>query len=49
MMLERCVSENFLRPIHAEMWVFVQQPEEVLTAINQSMQWDENAISFAAI
>jgi uncharacterized protein (TIGR00730 family) len=49
MMLERCVSENFLRPIHAEMWAFVQQPEEVLTAINQSMQWDENAISFAAI
>jgi uncharacterized protein (TIGR00730 family) len=49
MMLERCVSENFLKPIHAEMWAFVQQPEEVLTAINQSMQWDENAISFAAI
>lgn len=49
MMLERCVSENFLRPIHAEMWAFVQQPEEVITAINQSMQWDKNAISFAAI
>jgi hypothetical protein len=49
MMLERCVSENFLRPIHAEMWTFVQQPEEVITAINQSMQWDKNAISFAAI
>lgn len=49
MMLERCVSENFLRPIHAEMWAFVQQPEEIITAINQSMQWDKNAISFAAI
>ncbi len=49
MMLDRCVSENFLRPIHAEMWAFVQQPEEVIPAINQSMQWDKNAISFAAI
>jgi len=49
MMLERCVSENFLRPIHAEMWTFVQQPEEVIMAINQSMQWDKNAISFAAV
>jgi uncharacterized protein (TIGR00730 family) len=48
-MLQRCVSENFLRPIHAEMWSFVQQPEEVMSAIHQSMQWDENAISFAAI
>jgi uncharacterized protein (TIGR00730 family) len=49
MMLDRCVSENFLRPIHAEMWAFVQHPEEVIPAMNQSMLWDKNAISFAAI
>jgi uncharacterized protein (TIGR00730 family) len=48
-MLERCVEEKFLRPIHAEMWTFVHQPEEVMPAINQSMEWDENAISFAAV
>ncbi len=48
-MLERCVEERFLRPIHAEMWTFVHQPEEVMSAINQSMEWDENAISFAAV
>lgn len=48
-MLERCVEEKFLRPIHAEMWTFVHQPEEVMAAINQSMEWDENAISFAAV
>jgi uncharacterized protein (TIGR00730 family) len=48
-MLERCVEEKFLRPIHAEMWTFVHQPEEVMSAINQSMEWDENAISFAAV
>lgn len=48
-MLERCVEEKFLRPIHAEMWTFVNQPEEVMSAINQSMEWDENAISFAAV
>lgn len=48
-MLERCVEEKFLRPIHAEIWTFVNQPEEVMSAINQSMEWDENAISFAAV
>jgi uncharacterized protein (TIGR00730 family) len=48
-MLERCIEEKFLRPIHAEMWTFVHQPEEVMPAINQSMEWDENAISFAAV
>jgi len=48
-MLERCVEEKFLRPIHAEMWTFVNQPEEVMSAINQSMEWDENAITFAAV
>ena len=48
-MLKRCVEEKFLRPIHAEMWTFVHQPEEVMSAINQSMEWDENAISFAAV
>jgi uncharacterized protein (TIGR00730 family) len=49
LMLERCIEEKFLRPIHAEMWTFVHQPEEVMSAINQSMEWDENAISFAAV
>ena len=48
-MLKRCVEEKFLRPIHAEMWTFVHQQEEVMSAINQSMEWDENAISFAAV
>ena len=48
-MLERCVEEKFLRPIHAEMWTFVHQPEDVMSAINQSMEWDKNAISFAAV
>ena len=49
LMLKRCVEEKFLRPIHAEMWTFVHQPEEVMSAINQSMEWDKNAISFAAV
>lgn len=49
LMLERCIEEKFLRPIHAEMWTFVRQPEEVMSAINQSIEWDENAISFAAV
>lgn len=48
-MLERCIAEQFLRPIHAEMWSFVRHPVEVLPAIRQAMAWDANAISFAAL
>jgi len=31
------------------MWKVVETPEEVLSAIHQSVVWDENARSFAAL
>jgi hypothetical protein len=46
-MLERCVSENFMNAIHLQMWKFVSSPEEVIPAIINSTQWDEGAINFA--
>lgn len=46
-MLDRCVSENFMNPIHLQMWKFVSSPEEVIPAIINSTQWDEGAINFA--
>jgi len=48
-MLNRAVEEHFMRDEHRQMWEIVQQPEEVLEAIQHSMNWDINARSFAAL
>ena len=48
-MLNRAVDEHFMRDEHRKMWEVVETPEEVLSAINNSVSWDENARSFAAL
>jgi len=48
-MLNRAVDEHFMREEHRQMWVVVETAEEVLSAIRNSVKWDENARSFAAI
>ncbi len=46
-MLESCVSQNFMHEKHLQMWEFVNEPEEVIGAIKNSVKWDANSISFA--
>ena len=48
-MLDRAVDERFMRDEHRQMWEVVETPEEVLSAIYNSVNWDENARSFAAL
>ena len=48
-MLDRAVDEHFMRDEHRQMWEVVETPEEVLSAIYNSVNWDENARSFAAL
>lgn len=48
-MLNRAVDEHFMREEHRKMWTVVETPEEVLTAINNSVSWDADARSFAAL
>ena len=48
-MLDRAVDERFMRNEHRQMWEVVETPEEVLSAIYNSVNWDENARSFAAL
>lgn len=48
-MLQRCVTENFMSPIHATMWSFVDEPGQVLPAIRSAGEWDSNAIRFARV
>ena len=49
-MLHNAVEEKFMREVHKNMWVVVNSPEEVLSAIEFSKgNWDVNARKFAAI
>ena len=48
-MLQRAVDEKFMRDVHKNMWEVVETPEEVLSAIENSANWDSSARSFAAI
>ena len=46
-MFEKAIRENFMRDKHRQMWTFVDEPEEVLPAIQNAAAWDKNAIQFA--
>jgi uncharacterized protein (TIGR00730 family) len=48
-MLNRSVDENFMGEEHRAMWTVVSNPEKVMDAIENSVQWDENARNFAAL
>ena len=48
-MLDRAVAEHFMRKEHHKMWEVVRTPEEVLDAIQNSVNWDSTARSFAAL
>ena len=47
-MLNRCVAEKFMDERHLQMWVFVDEPEDVIDALENAPEWSEDAIRFAA-
>ena len=48
-MLDKAVAERFMRDVHATMWSVVANPEDVLLAIESSIDWGEGARNLAAI
>jgi len=46
---ERCVSEQFMDDRHRQMWRVVEQPEEVLEAVEFSPEWSSEARNFASL
>lgn len=46
-LLERMVDEKFMREIHRDIWTVVDQPEEVLKAIDNAPNWDGSSIKYA--
>ena len=46
-MLDRCIDEQFMRPEHRNIWQVITQPSELIQAIEDAVEWDENAIHSA--
>lgn len=49
LMLQQCVTENFMLERHTEMWTFVDEPDQVIPALVSGKAWDSNAIHFARV
>ena len=47
--LEKMVQEHFMGEAHAAMYTFVDEPEEILPAIQNAPDWGSDAIRFAAL
>jgi len=47
-MLNKCVSENFMHAEHLKMWTFVDEPEDVIDALENAPAWHQDAIKLAA-
>lgn len=48
-LLENMIEQHFMRPEHRGIWTFVNQPSEVLPAIESAPEWGAGAIQFAAV
>lgn len=48
-MLNRSVDEHFMREEHRSMWTVTNTPEEIINAIKNADEWQDNAREFAAL
>ncbi|OFX84850.1 MAG: Rossman fold protein, TIGR00730 family [Bacteroidetes bacterium GWF2_33_16] len=46
---DKMIEEKFMREEHRNIWSFVNTPEEIINAIESAPEWDESAISIAAV
>lgn len=49
LMLQQCVTENFMLARHTDMWTFVDEPDQVIPALQSAKSWDNTAIHFARV
>ena len=49
LMLNRMIDERFMRPQHGELWIAVENPENVIPAIEASKIWNNNPLSIAVL
>ncbi|MBI9055368.1 MAG: TIGR00730 family Rossman fold protein [Bacteroidales bacterium] len=49
LLFEKMIEEKFMREEHRSMWQSVDDPENIISAIEKSPIWDESAINIAAV
>lgn len=47
--LKQMVDENFMRPLHENIWRVAEKPTEVLKMIEEEPDWDASTIKYAAV
>jgi hypothetical protein len=47
--LRHSIEERFMGSDHLKMWSVVDEPEQVLDAIENSHAWDDDALQFANV
>jgi uncharacterized protein (TIGR00730 family) len=47
--LRHSIDERFMGSSHLKMWTVVDEPEQVLDAIENSHAWDSDALQFANV
>ena len=48
-LLNQCIGERFMDSRHAQMWTFVNEPEDVPQAIAAAAPWSKDCRNFAAL
>jgi len=48
-MLEKSIRERFMSERHRDIWTVISDPDDVITAIENSPAWSDDAIGFAAV
>ncbi len=48
-LLERAIEEKFMDERNRDMWHVVNNPSEVISAIEKAPEWNESARSFATL
>lgn len=48
-LLEKMISENFLREVHRKIWSVIEKPSDLMDAVKNTYPWSVDARSFAAV
>jgi uncharacterized protein (TIGR00730 family) len=48
-LLEKCIEEKFMSEKHREMWVVLDNPKEIMSALANAPDWSQDAIRFAKV
>lgn len=48
-MLDRCVEEKFMRESHRNIWQVISKPSELMECLENTPDWEENAIETAKV